>query len=251
MPKPVAINPKIAFLRKTLTKARTSLIRGLGVMGRVQVNPSTAAAEVAKLEQELANLVHTALSSTGIPFALAPAHGSPLPLTTGWLYTPLHGRRNAEHGLPWCAVVMGYIQEGRMATAGILSADMDDPCLVSIGEGATCGDRLRASPRALTDAIVMLPTTSADSLRLNLMKYAESQPFHTRKSGAPVLDALMVARGQADAMVATKVGALEALVVDLLLRESAATAKTLPDDTLIGGTPKIVTELTALLAKVG
>ncbi len=249
MPKPLAVNPKLAFLRKIFAKARPALLRGMGTLGRVQVNPSAAAAEVAKLEHDLGEIIHGALTAAGLPFAMAPAHGTPLPFPTGWLYTPLFGRRNAEHALGWCGAAIAFLQDGRVAAAGILTPDMEDPCLIAAGEGATCGDRLRASGRTLADAILLMTTVSADSARLKLLQHAEKVPFHTRKTGAPLMDALLVARGHADVMVATRLSDFELLLADFLMKESAATAKTLPDDTFVGGNTKIVGELTALLAK--
>jgi fructose-1,6-bisphosphatase/inositol monophosphatase family enzyme len=248
MAKPVAVNPKLTLIRKALAKCRPALLRGVGVQAKVQVNPSTAEAELAKLEAQLQAILTGMLNATGLPVR---RHDEPLP-QAGWVFQPLSGQRNAKHGNLCCGPALGYVQDGKLGAFGLLLAEAEDSVVAAAGEG-TLHDalgRLRVSARALRDAVVQLPMSSLDTATLRLMEHGDTVPFHTRKTGNVLADALRVAAGQADGAVATRLSSLEALAIELMVKEAGGSVKrftTHAGETLVSGNIKLLAELSALL----
>ncbi len=241
-------NPKLTLIRKALAKCRPLLIRGVGVQAKIQVNPSAAAQDIAKLEQQLAETLRGLLAATGQPVSSATEE---LP-ATGWVYQALTGHRNAKHGNPCSGPALGYMHNGKLAVFGILLSEAEDAVLAAAGEGsmADAGGRLRVSGRDLPDAVVQLPMSSIDTATLKLMEHGDATPFHTRKSGNLLADALKVAAGTADAAIATRFTPFEALGIELLVKEAGGTTKlvtTPAGETLLCGNMRCVTALAALV----
>ncbi|MCA3244440.1 MAG: hypothetical protein INF43_03925 [Alphaproteobacteria bacterium] len=248
MVKPVAVNPKLTLIRKALAKCRPLLLRGVGVQAKVQVNPSAAEADIVKLEAQLAETLKGLLGATGVKVV---RHDEPLP-PTGWVFQPLTGLRNAKHGNPCSGPALGFVQEGKLAAVGVLLAEAEDAVVAAAGEGVMddAVGRLRVSGRTLHDAVLQLPMSSADTATLKLMEHGEAVPFHTRKTGNVLADAVRVAAGKADGAVATRLTAFETLAIELLVKEAGGTAKTVTTaagPTLLSGNVKLVAELSALL----
>jgi fructose-1,6-bisphosphatase/inositol monophosphatase family enzyme len=247
MAKTVTVNPKITVIRKVLAATRPALLRGMGTLARVSVTPKTAETEATKLADELKAILVKGLSGGKEAILAADA---PIPAEgAAWLIFPLTHDRNAIHALPWCGSAVLYVRDGRTLAGGILLASMEEAFIVCAGEGASAMGlgRCRTSGRLeLKDAMVGLPRSSGDAAKLKLLELAEEHTFHTRKTGCPVADLLMVATGQLDAMVVTKATPLEQGLIELTMSESGGVAKVL-NGTLVAGTPKVVIELMELL----
>ncbi len=248
MTKPVSVNPKLTMIRKVLAKCRPVLLRGVGVQAKVQVNPMAAEAELVKLDAQLTSVIQGLLAVGGLPVR---HHDEPLP-QAGWVYQPLTGLRNAKHGNPCSGPALGYVQDGKMAAVGVLLTDYADSVLAAAGEGTMddAAGRLRVSARALNDAVVQLPMSSIDTATLRLMEHGDTVPFHTRKTGNALADALKVAAGSADGAIATRLTMFERLAIELLVKEAGGTAKVLhttAGDVMLTGNVKLVAELTAVL----
>jgi hypothetical protein len=247
MPKPVAINPKLTLARKVLAKLRPALLRGVATQARMQVAPATAEAELSKLESSIQGTIEYVLNATQLPVV---PHSQPLP-ETGWAFQALTGQRNAKHGVASSGPLLGFVQGGKLGVMALLLAEAEDATVAAAGEGAHGPDgRLRVSGRTLPDGIIMLPMSSIDTATLKLMEHGDATPFHTRKTGNVLADALRVASGQAEGMVATRLTDLEKLAIDLLVREAGGTCKIMPTtagETLVAGNLKVVNDLSALL----
>lgn len=246
MAKPVAANPKHTQIRKVLGKVRPNLLRGVGAAARAQGNPASAENEMLKLEVDLAQALNSALAGSSLPVV---NETEDLP-QNGWAYLALTGRRNAKHGGTACGPVIAVMQDGRMAACGVLLASEEDLILAGAGEGTSgANGRGRVTGRELTDALIMMPMSSIDTARLGLMDKADAMPFHTRKSGNMLADAVAVAMGRADGMLATRFTPLELECAELIVREAGGTTKVIetPAGTLfVAGNVKITRELVAL-----
>jgi fructose-1,6-bisphosphatase/inositol monophosphatase family enzyme len=147
---------------------------------------------------------------------------------------------------------LGYVQDGKLAAVGVLLVEAEDSVIAAAGEGTLddAAGRLRVSARALPDAVLQLPMSSIDTATLKLMEHGEAVPFHTRKTGNVLADAIRVAAGKADGAVSTRLTPFEALVIELLVKEAGGTAKTIQTSAgavVVSGNVKLVAELTALL----
>ncbi|MFO0500242.1 MAG: hypothetical protein ACK5YK_00990 [Pseudomonadota bacterium] len=246
MPKPVAANPKHTQIRKVLAKARPSLVRGVGAAARAQGNPAAAEAEWLKLEAELTQTLKGTLAGSSLPVV---SEAEALP-ENGWVYLALTGRRNAKHGNAACGPAIAVMHEGRMAACGVLLAQEEDLVLAGAGEGISGSQgRGRVTGRELADAMIMLPMSSIDTAKLGLMEKADAVPFHTRKSGNMLADAMMVAIGRADGMIATRFNALEQHCAELMIKEAGGTARVLQTPAgavFVGGNVKVARDLAAL-----
>jgi hypothetical protein len=246
MAKPVAANPKHTQIRKVLGKVRPSLIRGVGAAIRAQGNPAAAENELLKLEAELTQTLNGTLAGSSLPVV---SENEKLPESC-WAFIALTGRRNAKHGQLACGPAIAVMNEGRMAACGVLLASEEDLVLAGAGEGVSGPNgRGRVTSRELADALIMMPMSSIDTARLGLMEKADATPFHTRKSGNMLADAVSVAMGRADGMLATRFTHLEAECAELIVREAGGTTKLLetPSGTVfIAGNVKITRELVAL-----
>lgn len=246
MAKPVAANPKHTQIRKVLTKVRPNLLRGVGAAARAQSNPASAEAELVKLEADLTQALQYSLNTSGLSVV---SEQEPMP-QNGWAYMALTGKRNAKHGNMASGPAIAVFQEGRLAACGIILAQDEDLYLAGAGEGISGPNgRGRVSGRSLEDGVVMMPMSSIDTAKLGLMEKADAVPFHTRKSGNMLADAVAVAAGRADAMLATRFTPFEHLCAELIVKEAGGTVKVLetPAGTLmVAGTVKAVKELVAL-----
>lgn len=246
MAKPIAVNPKQTVVRRVLSSTRTALMRSTGALLHVQVSPKSAITEAAKLEEELKASLLKGLASAKEPVFLA---GATLPEDgTAWLISPMVQNRNAAHALPWYGCAVLYVKNGRPLAGGIMLSDMEEPLVVCAGEGASGAfGRARVSGRAdLADAMVTLPRNSGDGAKLKLLELADTHTFHTRKTGAPLVDIAYAAMGQVDVAVATRTNTLEAGLMELLMAETGGKFTEAAGATLAGA-PKVVTALAGLL----
>ncbi len=248
MSKPATpVNPKRTLILKTFGKASGAFRRHMGEMGRARVNASGAARELAKVTQNLEVVLKEALGVSGLPVVTAEA---PAPEGAHWLVAPLLSPRNALYGRHEVCMAVAFIDKDGTCPIGAVMLPNDDQCVVAetgLGASAEGLGRLRCANRTeLADTLCMVPWKTVDVVAMNLLEILDKAEIHTRKSGNTLLDVIDVAVGRADMAMATRVTRLEALLVNLIMAESAGFASDLggkplgpKSETLLVANPKL------------
>jgi fructose-1,6-bisphosphatase/inositol monophosphatase family enzyme len=251
----MSTNPKATLIRNTGKALAATFRRAFGEAGRTLVNPAATLEVRNGLEATLGGIIVSELTKTGLP-VVTPT--DPIPEGAHWLYEALGGRRNFLHGRLPVSVQMAYVDETGTCPIGAVYFPVEDVLAIAEkGTGASGPERLRTGGRKeLTDAMLLLPWNSGDCAKLRLMELADTHTLHTRKTGHTLFDAIDVAAGRADLLVATRLNRLEALLAPLILAESGAMATEIggapltgQSTTLIAGNLKIQPELVKLLGK--
>lgn len=251
----MSTNPKATLIRNTGKALAATFRRAFGEAGRTLVNPTATVAVREGLEATLGGIIVSELEKSGLPIITPDA---PTPEGAHWLYEALGGRRNFLHGRLPVSVQMAYVDETGACSIGAVYFPIEDVMAIAEkGTGASGPERLRTGGRKdLADALVLMPWNSGDCAKLKLLELADEHKLHTRKTGHTLFDAIDVAAGRADLMVATRLNRLEALLAPLILSEAGATATeiggapvTAQSTTLVAGNLKVQPELLALLGK--
>lgn len=248
-------NPKATLIRKVCETLAATFRRAYADAGRTLVNPPVTLGIRDSLEVSLTQLLKAELAKSGLPVVLPT---DPVPAKAHWLVQPLDGRRNFLHGrLPVSVNIAYVLDDGRCPLGAVYFPVEDVLVLAEQGTGASGPERLRTGGRtSLTDMLLLLPLKTGDMKPLfPLLEKADDTGLHTRKTGHTLFDAIDVAAGRADAMVATRLNRLEVLLAGLILGESGAKATDLAGQPL---TPSSTTLLAAnlklhplLLAELG
>lgn len=241
-------NPKMTVMRGLTAKVAPVFRRHMAELTRAQPAPATAARLADELEAQVEQVLKAELSKSGLPVVNG---GTDWPADAdAWVYQPLCGKRNAEHGRLPCSVQMGYVRGGKLLVGAVYFPVEDMLVIAEPGTGASqgsgvAGSRLRVSGRAeVKGTLVLLPMVSADTAKYALMEKADKLDFHTRKSGHALFDAIDVASGRADAAILTRVTPLESALAQLMVAEGGGKATALD-----GTTPTQTTE-NLLLANI-
>lgn len=232
-------NPKTTLIRNVCKLISPTFRRAFGEAGRTLVNPPATLEIRSILESSILNLLKAELGKSNIP-VVTPA--DPAPEGAHWLVEPLGGRRNFTHGRLPVTVDMAFVMDDGTCPLGAVYFPMEDVLvLAEKGTGAIGPERFRAAGRStLTDALLLLPMSTIDTSNMKLMELGDKLTIHTRKTGHTLFDAIDVASGRADAMIATRINRLEALLAGLMLSESAATATDLDGQPLTSASTSIV-----------
>ncbi len=227
MPRESTTNPKLNTFRLLSGKLAATARRYFGEIARAQPSPASALTLRDDMERSLKQLIQTDLARSNLP-VVTPADA--IPQGPHWLIEPLGGRRNALHGRLPVSCAYAYVEaDGNCKVGGVYFPLEDVMVVAEAGSGSSGADntqgRVRTAGRAeLADGMVLLPWSTADVIALNLLEKAEQVPMHTRKTGHTLFDVIDVAAGRADAVVATRLNRLEALLAGLILGGSNAAA---------------------------
>lgn len=250
-----ATNPKVNLLQGIYKKLQDSLVRQLGEMARIRVNPKAAEAEYEKIYESVSGLLADQLGRTNLP--VVDVAKDKVVKGQHWLTAPLTSRRNVLYARPSITTTIALIEaDGTCALAAVLNVlEPEMTVIVEAGQGARGETRFRCGTRTdLAHTLMLTPWKTVDVVKMNLLKLLDDEVCHTRKGGQTIADVVEVACGRADGAIATQVNRLEALVANLLMAEAggfASDAKGKPvgpeSDSLVVANPKLHSKLVALL----
>jgi myo-inositol-1(or 4)-monophosphatase len=217
-------NPHINHISKLCRELEVDIRRAFEDAQRLQVTPAQAEELLAATQDNLSRRLKSALGPETILYTGAFAEDEALTYDhnfTGWLARPISHPRNFLHGRDPVSCLFAYIKSGYLQ-AGTAWFPMQDRMVAAApGDGVAGPTRLRVAARTtLQDTLLLLPVKTEATLNLRLLEKSAGKNMHTRKSGNPVADAIDVAGGQADIAIATDLYPLEALLIDLFVREA-------------------------------
>ena len=210
---------KTNLIRTTCQKAAATYRRFHGTMGRLQVNPQSAADEFAKAHISLRQIVVMELKKTETPVIEV---GQPLPAEGSyWLVEALSGHSNFLHGRLPVSLNIGFVENGELSLGAVYFPAEDVLVLAQTGSGSSGPERLRVSGRTtLANAMLATPLNSADIQTYKLLDLAVAHNAHLRKTGHPLFDMIDVAAGRADATIQCRLNPLEAALGALIVLEA-------------------------------
>ena len=187
---------------------------------------------------------------------------------TVWVVDPIDGTVNFLYGLPWYAVSLAAVRDGRSVAGAVVEPASGRLWSAALGDGATCdGQRLRVSGASELE-LSMLATGFSYSAerRARQVKMISGMLPHVRdlrRAGSAALDLCAVAAGWVDGYVEHgcnwwdwAAAALIAAEAGAVVRVPGPTGTTPPDDGLgadavLAATPGIAAALTELAERYG
>jgi myo-inositol-1(or 4)-monophosphatase len=185
-----------------------------------------------------------------------------------WVVDPIDGTVNFLYGMPWYAVSVAAVRDGRSVAGAVVEPASGRLWSAAAGEGATCDGRpLRVS--GATDVALSLLATgfsySAQRRSRQVAMIGGLLPLvrDVRRTGSAALDLCAVAAGWVDAYVEHgtnwwdwAAAALIATEAGAVVRVPGPTGSVPPDDglgadALLAATPAIAEELAALARRHG
>ncbi|MFZ2620515.1 MAG: inositol monophosphatase family protein [Alphaproteobacteria bacterium] len=210
--------PHLNVITKAIAKLAIEGRRGVEDLRRSLVEPARAVERATALSAKLAEIIKDDLQGN---VYFPDKHASLLPEVSGWVITPISGLRNLQYGRNDVATLFGFMRQGQLVAGAAWFPALDSTVMVAVGEGASESSRLRVNNRVeLKESLLLLPWATSDILAHKLLEKAEAHGLHTRKSGLLLRDVADVAGGRADALVATRVTPLEAVLADAIIREA-------------------------------
>ena len=178
-----------------------------------------------------------------------------------WIIDPLDGTTNFLHGFPVFAVSIGCRIKGRMEHGVVYDPMRQELFTTSRGEGAYLDDRrMRVSKqRGLEGALIATGFPYSSNTKyldsyIEMMKKVMVSTAGLRRPGAAALDLAYVAAGRVDAFWEIGLKPWDTAAGTLLIQEAGGHVGTLTGaeyrqgGNLVAGTPKVYTELLALIA---
>jgi myo-inositol-1(or 4)-monophosphatase len=158
---------------------------------------------------------------------------------TAWCVDPIDGTTNFLQGIPYYAVSVALIDQGRARLAVVCNPAMDETFHAVAGEGAFLdGERLapRPAPARLAEAVASvelkrLPPAQASRLARELPWYSY------RNFGAAALDWCWLAAGRFDVYLHASHMLWDYAAGSLILAESGGAMSTLDGDDFFSGEP--------------
>lgn len=218
-------SPKLTVFRMLSGKLAATARRYFGEIARAQPSPTSALTLRDDMERSLLQIIQADLARSNLPVVTS---ADPVPTGPYWLIEPLGGRRNALHARLPVSCAYAFVEGNGDCNVGGVYFPLEDVMVVAEAGAGSSGSndtkgRFRTAGRIeLTDGMLLLPWSTADVLSLKLLEKAESMSMHTRKTGHALFDVIDVAAGRADAVVATRLTRIEALLARLILGESNA-----------------------------
>jgi myo-inositol-1(or 4)-monophosphatase len=180
---------------------------------------------------------------------------------TQWIIDPLDGTTNFLHGFPQFAVSIACQTKGRLEHAVIYDPLRQELFTASRGDGAHLDNhRMRVSKaRTLEGALIGTGFPYRENTRyldayLEMFKAVTLQAAGVRRPGSAALDLAYVAAGRVDGFWEIGLSPWDTAAGTLLIQEAGGRIGTLTGEEyrqgghIIAGTPKVYTELVALLA---
>lgn len=120
-----------------------------------------------------------------------------------WVVDPVDGTTNFSRGMPFFAISVALMREGRPVLAAIYAPVLDEFFAAAAGEGAWLnGQRLPLAPRA---AVLERSLAAIETKRLPAplaLRLATERPFHSQRNlGAATLDWCWLASGRFDLLL--------------------------------------------------
>lgn len=209
------ISANLNFLLTTVKKAAGSLTRDFSEIERLQ-NAVRGHSEFAKIAYDRVNQALRNELQKGRPDYAVVFGGDNRPNTPHFLVSPLDGILNFIHGIPYFAVSVAIVENGKLTAAAIFNPATQDMYFAEQGggafkEGYRNHERLRVSARKeVSDALVgMLNVADVPAAIENI-----------RIQGSVALDLAYAASGQLDAVIAKGCDAASLAAGILLLKEA-------------------------------
>jgi len=187
---------------------------------------------------------------------------------TSWVVDPIDGTVNFLYGLPWYAISLAAVRDGRSIAGAVIEPESGRLWSAALGGGATCDGRpLRASRQ--TDVTLSLLGTGFSyrpERRLRQAAMVAGLLGHVRdvrRTGSAALDLCAVAAGWTDAYLEHGCNWWDWAAAALIAAEAGAVVRTpgapgtpppadgLGDDALYAAAPGIVAELAELVRSYG
>jgi myo-inositol-1(or 4)-monophosphatase len=143
-----------------------------------------------------------------------------------WYVDPLDGTTNFAHGLPFFAVALGRVIDGRVDVGVVHAPALDLTFTATRGGGAFCnGRRLNASTVATLDRAMLatgFPSDRRSSEDTNIPQFAviKMRSRAVRRYGSSALDQALVAAGTFDGFWEMKLKAWDLAAASLLVEEA-------------------------------
>ncbi|HVL58625.1 MAG TPA: inositol monophosphatase family protein [Burkholderiaceae bacterium] len=179
-----------------------------------------------------------------------------------WIIDPLDGTTNFIHGLPQYCVSIALMQRGVVTQAVVYDPNRDELYTATRGRGAFLNDRrIRVSRRAKLEESLIgtgFPYRKLDSLDryLAIFRAVSQDAAGLRRPGAAALDLAYVAAGRYDGffeigLLAWDVAAGALLITEAggLIGDFTGESDYLFGETVVAGTPKVFTQLLALIGR--
>lgn len=225
-------SPRLNIIDRLTRRLSTSLRREIGEMERGQVRAEKIAQSAERLysyiSQQIAEELTTAYPKDGLTI-----DGQVLRQVSDdgldWWVSPLGSKLNFTRGLPGIYMAFACQKDGEI-TEGALYRPTDDTLVQARkGDGAfSPAMRLRVSDRTVLDGSVVFfapgdQSKTEPALTRSLERGLSDGSFVCRMTGAPLLDMLAVASGQADGFIGANLAPVEVQLGALLIKEAGGT----------------------------
>jgi myo-inositol-1(or 4)-monophosphatase len=182
---------------------------------------------------------------------------------TCWVVDPIDGTVNFLYGMPWYAVSVAAVRDGRSVAGAVVEPASGRLWSAAVGEGATCDGRPLRVSGASEVSLSLLATGFSYSAQRRTRQVAMVGGLlplvrDVRRAGSAALDLCAVAAGWVDAYLEHgtnwwdwAAGGLIAAEAGAVVRVPGPTGSVPPDDglgadALFAATPAIAAELAAL-----
>jgi len=187
---------------------------------------------------------------------------------TSWVVDPIDGTVNFLYGLPWYAISLAAVRDGRSLAGAVIEPESGRLWSAALGGGSTCDGRPLRASRQTDVALSLLGTgfSYRPERRLRQAAMVAGLLGHVRdvrRTGSAALDLCAVAAGWTDAYLEHGCNwwdwAAAALIADeagAVVRTPGAPGAAPPDDglgadALFAAAPGIAEELAALVRSSG
>lgn len=212
-------------------------------------------------EAEIIDVLRTAYPAYGILAEESGLAGTDAEAEFQWIIDPLDGTTNFIHGLPQYAISIALAKKGIVQQAVVYDPNRNELFTASKGGGAFInGRRMRVAQRTkLADALIGtgFPYRMFDHIDayLAIFKDIAQKTAGMRRPGAAALDLAWVACGRMDGFWELGLAPWDMAAGSLLITEAGGLVGDLAGETnylqtgnIIGGNPKIFSQLLKIIA---